>query len=570
MIHKVKPGTVVAHDVAQVLDQFSTLEVPHLTLELIIRGTLDSPCVEPAVGAELGRLIFPERLHAMDGDLHRNAEADQLHKYLADLKFLTDAAVWSGAKDLLIRQSNDADRREEVRRAAFAPREKVLAPTYSESALDFFLACRGDMRATASDMAIWILTATDDDRRRAALEYLLQGEQSPRVQQEIRRLKPNYANCWLDDRAALHDVLPSDPNRQAVIMGQLDKGEEYAQQRSESALHLATLAPGTRKPAAVLNDIFGWWQAERVDILASHDRTIYPDGKLPRLSFTASSEQLSSDVAIRREWLILFALGAMYRIGRATRHQHRGFLCLCDERGWLDILAARIEDPSTWFRVMDDYLDSLQGDAEHFQWMNQFLAYYQIARWLPNYVRAFDAVTRPGVNLSDLRSLRDIADLRTSHVFSGATGFDAPPCSRMLGIGAHFVLRETIRARAASQASVQNVAPQLESLAYVPAWRTRKLVAQVLSNGDGDDTSASSILLSGNTTREDASKMIGAVLRKHLQRRATFNGAFDIPLLVLTWRRYENELAQFLGHEVQGSDGNPLQFLNESEDSEDD
>jgi hypothetical protein len=262
-------------------------------------------------------------------------------------------------------------------------------------------------------------------------------------------------------------------------------------------------------------------------------------------------------------------LGSMHRIGRVTRHQNRGFLDLCEEGDWLDVLAGRPDDPAPWFRVMDDYLESLQGDATYFPWMNQFLAYYQLSRWLPSYARAFEAVTRPRVNLSDLGSITDIANLRTSHIFARSTGFDAPPCSRVLGLGSNFILRETIRVRVAQGNGEYRVSQQLEPMAFVPSRAVRRLLAQILSGGDASDVADSEFLLNDGTPREQAAKTIAKAFRKHLKERATFDGSFDIPLLVLTWGQYPSEMDDFLGGSIRHGPENPLDFLGDSEESED-
>jgi hypothetical protein len=568
LARRIAQGTVVSPAVAEVLDHFDRLELATVSLRDIIDGSLRASLVEPDAAAELGALLSPQRLRRLESDRRWAKEADDLRSHLADLSFLSASQGTGKAVLLLVGHSGETEKREETRRAAFAPPERVLSEAYTGTALEFFLACRGDMRATAREMATWILTADSESQRRAALEYLEQGEQSYRVEQELKELKPQYANCWLDDPDTLRGALPSDPNRQAVVMGKLQKGEEYAEYQSRQAGGGGEVMAASRPPAAVLKDVFSWWTDQRANIVACHDRAVYPGGQLPPLRFSAPGDALMRDVQVRRPWLILFMLGAMYRIGRATQHQHRGFLDLCIARGWLDILASGADNPTEWFRVMDDYLDSLQGDAEYFQWMNQFLAYYQVARWLPSYTRAFDAVTRSGVKLAELRTMHDIANLRTSHVFSGSTGFDAPPCSRVLGLGAHFVLRETLRIRLSHQSSYRP-APELAPLAFVPARRTRHIVAQMLSTGDSSDRADAAVLLSALTTRERAAKTISTAMRRHLGEAATFDGVYDIPLLVLTWPQYHDTREQLMGCETEWREDEPLAFLNDSDDSED-
>jgi len=564
----VVPGTIVGPAIFEVLEALCPVDARSLALKTIVEGSFpDGYFADASVSHELGMLLPPERLNKMSTDKRSAQEEGELRELLSDVKFQTVAGNWRVGCELLIKHGDRSERIEERRRASFAPDDRVIDPRYEGAALDFFLSCREEMRTSAMEMATWILHANDLTARKAALEYLERGAQHFNVGHELNELKKQVTTSWLDDKSELDAAMPTDANSQAVVMGKLRKGTEFQQQ--ETGPRKSPPPPiATRKPGAVLKDIHAWWTQNRDEIITHHDAMIYPGGKPPKLKWTASQQQLVADADVRRGWLILLMRGSMYRIGRATHHQHQGFLEMCVERGWLDALATSGEEQSRWFAIMEDYLDSLQGESAYYHWMAQFLAYYQIARWLPRYARSFEAITRPGVNLSDLRSIRDIADLRTSHFFGRATGFDAPPCSRMLGLGAHFVLRETARLRQTeTRGAVIN--PRLAPLAFVPAWRTRKLMAQLLGRGDQHDQAVAAQLVDAKCRREDASKAIEKVLRKYLGDGSTFDGAFDVPLLVLTWPKYASVCAELLGQAAPAVDGGPMEFLDEpTDDSE--
>jgi len=557
----IPPGAIISCTTAASLKTFCELDARELTLAMILQGaSREDPFVTPQMASELGRLVFPKRLRDMAAHRLLCAEETELRDLLATLRFRTVEGSWSAADDLLIGHE-PAGRHEEHRRAAFAPTGNVLGGDYKGDALQFFLACRSEMRASAEVMARWILRADENKTRKAGLEYLERGELSYAVRLQLTDNVDELERSWLGDSRTRREAMAGmDADRQAVIMGMLGKGTEYVEERTSGTYAGVDIGPPPQRPAeAILGDILSWWRRSRQDIITAHDRTVYPQGHLPRLSFSATAEELELDAAIRKEWLILFMLGAMHRIGRTTHHQNRGFLDLCDERGWLDILAGRADDPSQWFGVMDDYLDSLQGEASYFHWMNQFLAYYQLARWLPSYVRAFEAVTRPRVNLSDLGSIRDIADLRTSHVFARSTGFDAPPCGRTMGLGSHFVLRETIRARALQINNAYVATFQLARLAFVPSLAVRRLLGQITGRSDLLDTTAS---------REELSGTIADILQKSLGDDATFAQSFDIPLLVLTWNRFADQRRALLGG-AGDWDTPPMDFLDEGVPEED-
>jgi hypothetical protein len=559
----VPPGAVVSRSTFTVLKALCSSAAQALTLRVVVENSFSSGYfADASISHELGQFLTPELVGKLDADKHLAQEDDDLLELLSDVKFKTVAGDWRVGSELLISHGDQPERTEERRRAAFAPSDRVLDPSYDDVALEFFFSCRGEMRASAKEMATWILSAEKLETRKASLDYLERGAQHFNVAHELNELKKSVAHSWLDDTAALSAALPADPNRQAVVMGKLQKGVEFQQQHSDEPPPSAALASATQQPKAIVDDIWSWWKDNRHEIVTHHNSQIYPGGKAPRLNWAATQQQLVGDAAVRREWLILFMLGAMHRIGRATHHQHKGFLEMCVERGWIDTLSLSSDDQTHWFTIMEAYLDSLQGESEYYQWMAQFLAYYQLARWLPKYARAFEAVTRPGVNLDDLSSIGDIANLRTSHIFAGATGFDAPPCSRTLGVGAHFVLREVARLR---QIDDGRMSPRgrLAPLAFVPSMRTRQLVAQILSCGDPEDKATVALLLNAAERREDASKAIERTFRKYLKDAATFDNAFDLPLLVLTWPKYADTCAELLGQAAPAEGGASTEFLAE-------
>ena len=542
----IRPGEIVARSVADCLKQFWPQDVPCLSLATVLRETMpQTQCVEPAAANDLGKLMYPKRLREVSQDRSLASEEQEIREVLAAARFRNAAGTWRDANSLLIGHVPE-NRLDEHRRAAFAPKENILGQEYQGDALEFFLACRREKQASAEQMAHWILNATDDKQRKAGLEYLERGELSPQLRLCLLQNERTLNESWLGDRVARQEVMSGmDFNRQAVVLGMLQKAREIG------PAALPPVAEATRPAAEILRDIHTWWRANRNEIIACHDRTIYPDGRLPALSFRATQDELTSDLLIRKEWMILFMLGSYYPLGNRGM-RGRGFLDLCEERGWLEILAGRADNPAGWFRVMDDYLDSLQGDSRYFHWMNQFLAYYQLARWLPSYARAFAAVTRPGVRLDNLGTILDIADLRTSHVFAASTGFDAPPCSRTLGLGSHFVLREVIRARSLQSGGQYRVAARLAQFAYVPSAAVRRLLAQATRRSE---------LLNGALSKEQLARRMAEVLREFLGADADFDQAFDIPLLTLTWRPFADTRRRILGIDDGVSEVDPLDYL---------
>lgn len=554
-----QPGEVVASIIGAVLDRVCKVAVPQLTLAVVLDKTLsEAPFVSPEAASDLGTFIFAERLREMTSNRNWANEEKQIREVLATVKFRSEAGEWSPAAQLLIDRTPQ-NRAEERRRAAFAPAQYLLSREYDDTAMQFFLACRKEMQASAEQMVQWLLDASALPQRQAGLEYLEQGELSHQMQQRLSERAADVERSWLAEPGQRNAAMPADPNRQAVIMGKLGRSAEFVEERTRHLPPTPEIPQSLRPPKDVLADIVKWWRCERDHILALHDARVFPGGQPPAITFSATADQLARDVTIRREWMILFMRGAMHRIGRVTDFQNRDFLHLCIDRGWLDVLSGPTETPSAWFAVMDDYLDSLQGDAQYFQWMNQFLAYYQLARWLPAYVRAFEAVSRPGVNLDNLNGISDIANLRTSHVFARSTGFDAPPCSRTLGLGSHFVLRETLRARFRDSPGKYTTSTPLRMMAYVPTLALRRLLAGITGKHE---------LLDNSAAREIHAKRIASLLSEYVGPDATFDGCFDIPLLALMWPQFRSMRDNILGGVESWADEAADDFLEEAATAE--
>jgi hypothetical protein len=182
---------------------------------------------------------------------------------------------------------------------------------------------------------------------------------------------------------------------------------------------------------------------------------------------------------------------------------------------------------------MHQFLEREAQEIEYFHWMAQFVSIYQFAHWLPQYVNAFLSVDRLSVG-SDF-DLTMITQPRTSSMFQQASGFDAPPISRTLGIGANFVLRELVRL-----GILRRDDKRLWRCCFVPSRRVKRLLFAITSDPKLDDN---------NYSRPwELSYVIHELLAGFLSDESHFGYTFDIPLLLLSDNRYEGirtELLEF-------------------------
>ena len=292
-----------------------------------------------------------------------------------------------------------------------------------------------------------------------------------------------------------------------------------ASHREAAQLPLVPQAATQSSPADALRRIADWWQKNKVEQLAAYDQSIYPDGRLP---------QVTDDVGKSRgEWLKLFIVGILQSMGRTTSGQNHEFLSLCKTEGWYDALLDRDDGSVAWLRLVEGYIDKQGGgNILYFHWLRHFLGVATVARRLNDYAEAFLAVNRFQGDFA----MNALLTTKTSRQFQGG-GINAPPLSPILGIGAHFVLRELSRFRLIERHDVH-------AYSYPPVGRLRRFLSKL---GWGGETIES---------RDAQSRSIHAFLGDHLND-PTFGGSFDIPLLM-----YAKEHPQaFEGSQAASSPG---------------
>ena len=130
-------------------------------------------------------------------------------------------------------------------------------------------------------------------------------------------------------------------------------------------------------------------------------------------------------------------------MGRSQARQHRAFLRLCNERYWLDQLAASEHPSRDLLQSVEAYVDDERHsiNIEYFHWLRQFLGFSTVARHLDVYSRAFLDIDRYDGDFSLDRVLRP----RHFNPDYLGTDMDAPPLDPALGIGVCFVVRELVR-----------------------------------------------------------------------------------------------------------------------------
>ncbi len=206
--------------------------------------------------------------------------------------------------------------------------------------------------------------------------------------------------------------------------------------------------------------------------------------------------------------MTLFGLALMPRLGRVVDSQNRGFIDMMQEKGWWDIFCNT--DPNmhgeAWLDVLKEYGKSQIQSETYSNWMDNFPRLYRIAIWFDIYAQVFR-----GLDYREKWQITDYLSPSADHVMSGS-GIDAPTMRDSLRLGQHVVVRELLRCNVLTSDAAK-------SQAYKPGASVRRLFELV---GYPD--------LAGDKVRSD---QIYDVLFCHLGDAASFDGAYDIPLIIL-------------------------------------
>jgi hypothetical protein len=381
-----------------------------------------------------------------------------------------------------------------------------LSDVYSAEAIEL-LVCAGLRQQPAdADVRDWVWRAGfSKDEALTVLRYLAGDERFGHV--ELKTLADLFRSEWFP--ASGGRISTRDARERNLLPADLLENERFRSWlglESQEPLFTVSPLPPRPDPALALQRLFDWWENGRAWYIARYEALVYPEGCVPVLAATFDG----SDHEERRTWMKLLLLGMMHTMGRTKSEQNRDFLRRCEREGWLDVFAERDRDAQRWMDVLEGFLEDPTGRQDYYHWMKQFIAIFQLSRWLDEYAESFLSVNRRKTAFA----LDEITAPRTSAANSGG-GPDAPDISRGLGMGACFVLRELTRFGYLKQ-------PLAYRYCFVPRGNVRSLCEWL-----------------GCRPMEDGYHAVNAqtiyqFVVSHLgEERATFNGSFDLPLIAL-------------------------------------
>ena len=328
----------------------------------------------------------------------------------------------------------DADGRDELLRAAFAPDDRVLHPAYIKHSTDcqVFRWLRAQHRVDAATMAEWC-GALPEDLRSAAIRYLLYGELRVGVLQHLVPIKGRPR--WLQDHSDASQLVEAGCDeswRRQSLLGALFPD------RFRAADPLPESRPDSTGCHAdtFFQQLLVWWDDDdiRDEVVSAYEEAAWPAWL--RRDGIAEGLRMGSD----DHWLALLVLGACQGLGRTQANQHRRFLEWAHEGEWWDVFKTPGE-PDAWMKELRYWQDSAEAKLDYPQWMSLFPAIYQFTRYLDVYVRLLKSASERSSNTYIVDHL---FAPRVDETLTGTgTHFDAPPAP--LGMGRHWVLRELVR-----------------------------------------------------------------------------------------------------------------------------
>jgi hypothetical protein len=272
------PGKIVSSAIASDLRVFANAELTELTLTNVIEQELSGNfCITPEHASTLGVIIsrdFLKQLTEMPKEV-RN-DHDNLCEMLSKTYFRDAKGDWRLCAELLVSHGFEPRQQEERLRSAFAPTDRILSTEYEANALEFFLACRPEMRASAKQLADWMLNAVSTVQKKATLWYFVKGHLAREVGDCLKQM--NIEDSWLVNLTADSELFDDfNEHERRIIAGILEK-RDYAEYKE-----FGVIAKPDLDPQEILCRIHKWWHEYQHKGIRDYEKWIYHQGNPPSL-----------------------------------------------------------------------------------------------------------------------------------------------------------------------------------------------------------------------------------------------------------------------------------------------
>lgn len=387
--------------------------------ETIDLGTLARRLFQHEVSAETAAVIG-EIFNASERDGWHPDEKKRVDLALRNVQLMAENGHYVQVQNLWFphdpRQSKEGET--ERLRAGFMPPEARLHASYQGHAIDFAQLARARAGYRSQIEREHLKGAYRDHARcKAALVFLCE------TREQIEGLN------WLRNEADLlalpvhHELTPQQFGTLKLWLGAAAANPPQSE---------------TRRPAKdILWDIADWWEAERTDLVAQHDRQTYGE-----LEDMCSAQQLQADDDVA--WFTMLSLASFQTLGRIRPEQSRGFI----ERGvregwWHDLVSVDDEALPAYAQRLWEW-SAIGADEDFLLWRRCLGDMCLVARNLDTYRAILTALPRMVEQVDNPFSLRELLRPSQSQLI-GRMGLDAAPLARSIGMGANWIVRELAR-----------------------------------------------------------------------------------------------------------------------------
>ena len=514
----------VGQQAAHQLKELGFTRLRTITLPVIVCEEIGSEeRIDPVLAQRLGRVLTKDRLDEFDG-----REKQLLLEVLSKSRFQMADDTWREAR-YTPRNDSDADE-EETRILGFAPDEAVANIAYQGEALSLYrLAMRqSGFQRTSETFAHWATAMSDDVRKTALLEYVLNGRQNTEVGKRLANSRPSWIPLQADELRESHLVSGISEDELPKLLGLLYPDEQRRRWKwNFGATPSEPDIDATEShidPSELLEALHSWWETEHEVERQRTNKHAYPEFFSPEALRDATVE------GHREEWFTFFALGIFRTIGRTIDGQHQSFIAAAHRDGWWSEMASAQlpSDPQPWVRQLEDMAHAYAWKIDFPQWRRSLSDLYVLARWLPSYVDAFK--TLPDVvRLNGHVALSDAWRLSYSPIWQ-KRGLEGAPLSQSLGLGANWMIREAVR---------HHIWTDENAVAMHPyGWASTASVRRFLNHYLREPI--------GEPGKMDLSPGIHALMHKHLGDDADFLGDLDLPLQIVAVKRRRDTLQELL------------------------
>jgi hypothetical protein len=502
--------TTVGRQTSQWLQRLGYSSPHPISLASAIRQEIgNEKRVAPKLADRLGRVLTEERLERLD-----RTEEQNLLAVLAAAQYRMCDDTWREAR-LPPREATDSDE-EEGRILAFAPDVAVADSDYGGKALAIYrLAMRqSGFQRTSTTFFRWAEEMADPAGQGALLRYVLEGRQGTELGMVLARKRPTWLPEQSDDlrESPLVSEIPEPHLPQ--LLGLLYPEE----QRRRWGIGFGSDYTGGNEPESgpivepsdFLEALHEWWLVNSQERRAAADNEAYPDGFRPSSLIDKAGDE------DREGWFTFLALAIFRTIGRTSDRQHRSFIAKAQQSGWWsDIATAKLpDDPGPWISRLEEFARADAWRIDFPQWRRALVDLYLLARWLPEYVEALQALPSK-IEENGQLSLSDAFRLSSSPLWQ-RLGLEGAPLSQSLGIGANWLIRESVRHGLWQGEEAQIIHPY--------AWASSRSVRERIFEPLG--------LQLGDQANPDLSREIYDFIEAHIGRNVSFCGDLDLPFQI--------------------------------------